>query len=155
MDNIILTTMCAVVNDRGEWLFINRKKNWCGLALPGGKLEGAESLQECVKREIFEETGLTLNHLLFKGMTHFYNNQTKERYLVFNYVSYDYSGELNSTCDEGELFWIHPNEFQNYRFADGMEKRFDYFLKEASSEEFIEWNKENGYILQKSLLINI
>lgn len=145
MNDITITTMCALINEQNEWLFIERTKNWKGLALPGGHIEEDESITECIIREILEETGLTLLDLTFKGIVHFYNTQTKERYLVFNYISKSFSGCLRSECAEGKLLWINQEDFKDYQFADGMEKRFDLFTRIIPTEMFVEWNEMKGY----------
>lgn len=145
-ENITITTMCALVNDKGQWLFIDRKKSWFGLALPGGHLEGTESANECIRREIFEETGLTLHETTFKGFAHFYNSITKERYLVFNYISKSFSGTMLPSSEEGNLLWIHPEKFCHYKFAEGMEQRFKLFTNDKPEEMFVEWTEEKGYI---------
>lgn len=145
-DDITITTMCAIINSSNEWLFIDRIKSWPGLALPGGHIEGAESTKECIRREICEETGLFLDEILFKGIVHFYNVSTKKRYLVFNYLSTSYSGELKKSSDEGKLLWINRKDFGNYQFAEGMEKRFDLFTQDSPIEMFVEWNEKSGYI---------
>lgn len=150
INDITITTMCAVINNSNDWLFINRTKSWTGLALPGGHIEGSESALECIKREMLEETGLVLDSLIFKGILHFYNSTTGKRYIIFNYLSTHYSGELKTSCGEGTLLWINPKEFDNYQFAEGMEKRFGLFTQKFPTETFIEWNEVDGYIDVKS-----
>ena len=145
VNDITITTMCAIINSSNDWLFIDRTKSWKGLALPGGHLEGAESTSECIRREIIEETGLIVDELVFKGIVHFYNSSTGKRYLVFNYLSTSYSGRLSNSSDEGVLLWINRKDFGNYQFAEGMEKRFDLFTESQPVEMFVEWNEEDGY----------
>ncbi len=144
MADIELTTMCAVIKD-GKVLMLNRKKNWIGWAFPGGHLEEEESLADCIKREVQEETGILLSNLKFKGITHFYNTKTNKRHIIFNYVSYDYVGEAVSACDEGEIAWIEISKIHMLDLAEGMEYRIPLFLEEKSQELYIEWNEEEGY----------
>ena len=72
---MIETTLCYLEKD-GAYLMLHRvkKKNdinegkWIGV---GGKLEGRESPEECAKREIFEETGLTAGRLRMRAVITF------------------------------------------------------------------------------------
>ena len=102
------TTLCYI--ERGdEYLMLHRikKKNdinrdkWIGL---GGKFEENESPEECVLREIREESGLRVTDLHYRGIVTFVNTQCEGEYMhLFTADSFD--GELQS-CDEGELAWI-------------------------------------------------
>ena len=70
------STLCYLENDRGEYLMLHRvkKKNdvnqdkWIGV---GGKFEGDESPDECLLREVKEETGVTLTEWKFRGVVTF------------------------------------------------------------------------------------
>lgn len=145
MEQLELTTMCAVINN-GKVLMINRWKSWNGWAFPGGHLERDESVLACVKRELFEETGLTIEDIHFKGITDILNSDTKQRHIVFNYVADSYHGICKAQCDEGELAWIDIENILKQELAEGMEYRLPLFLEPGVKELFIEWNETNGYI---------
>lgn len=144
MSEVILTTMCAIVDEmNNKVLFINRKKNWPGYAFPGGHVEHGESITDCVIREVKEETGLSIFHVKFKGIAHFYNNQTKSRYMVFNYYTNHFSGDLIDSCEEGEICWVPEPDICSLKLAEGMEKRLDLFFDQNEQREmFVEWNSE-------------
>ena len=106
---MIDSTLCYIEKD-GKMLLLCRNKKkidlnknkWIGV---GGKVENGETPEECVKREVLEETGLTLNSVHFYGIIHFRNDlwTDEEMYL---YSSDDFSGTLVNDCDEGELAWV-------------------------------------------------
>ncbi len=149
MDETIITTMCAIVNERGEALFVDRRKKWPGLAFPGGHIEGAESLMDCVKREVLEETGLTLHSAQFRGVTHFYGEDNRERYFVFHFYTEDFSGEALTECPEGRIVWIPLHELAHHEFAGGMAERFPMFFGENAQEFYIQWNDTNNRVRTK------
>ena len=144
MTDIELTTMCAVIRDE-KVLMLNRKKTWRGWAFPGGHLEAGESAVECVKRELYEEAGISLTDLHFKGITHFFNTTTGKRHIIFNYVSSDYKGTVANSCDEGEMAWVEISRLRDLAMAEGMEYRIPLFFEEKVQELYIEWNEESGY----------
>jgi 8-oxo-dGTP diphosphatase len=153
MDRVVLTTMCAIVNAAKEWLFIDRKKSWCGLALPGGHIRESESVYDCVVREVEEETGLALNTIQFKGISHFFNRAENERYMVFNFSTNSYTGNYKTTCEEGDLFWLKPDEVDISRLSEGMAERFDLFRTHNCLELFAEWDSVIGRIETKKHLL--
>lgn len=59
-ESVILTNMCMVKN--GEYVLVQDRKdpNWSGIVFPGGHVERDEDFSESVIREVFEETGLTI-----------------------------------------------------------------------------------------------
>ncbi len=147
MDIIEITTMCAVFNnEKDKVLFINRKKDWKGFAFPGGHLENGESIQNCIIREVFEETGLKLKIVKFVGITHFYNNLSNRRYMVHNFVSNCYEGDSIKECEEGEIVWVDKENVHSLKFAEGMDLRLDLFFEDGLRELFIEWNEIDGYL---------
>ena len=82
---------------------INKDK-WIGI---GGHFEGTESPEECLLREVREETGLTLTDYRYRGIVTFVSGDSCLEYMSL-YTATGYKGELKE-CDEGTLEWI-PKE---------------------------------------------
>ena len=107
---MINTTLCYIT--RGDQvLMIHRikKKNdvnqdkWIGV---GGKFEADESPEECLLREVREETGLTLTSWRCRGIVTFLTNGPWDGEYMYLLTADDFEGEL-SDCDEGQLQWVH------------------------------------------------
>ncbi len=131
-----LTTLCYIEKD-DCYLMLHRikkendinKDKWIGI---GGHFENAESPEECLLREVKEETGLTLNSYRFRGLVTFVTIQGVSEYMCL-YTSDDFSGEL-TTCDEGELEWVKKDRFPELNLWEGdyiflrlLEERDDFF----------------------------
>lgn len=117
-----LTTLCYIKNDRDEYLMLHRTKKandqssgkWLGV---GGKFEPDESPEECVLREIREETGLRPDDLTFRGIVTFVSSRWETEYMHMFTAKYP-GGEI-SECDEGELAWIPENELMQLELWEG------------------------------------
>lgn len=92
---------------------INKDK-WIGV---GGKFLENESPEECAIREAFEETGLTLNSLEYKGIVTFVPDNGEGEYMHL-FVSKDFSGFLKE-CDEGELKWVEKEKIYSLPIWEG------------------------------------
>ena len=105
---MINTTLCYI--RRGsEYLMLHRikKKNdlnqdkWIGV---GGKFEDKESPEDCVLREAWEETGLTLTDYRYRGLVTFVSDKYPTEYMHL-FTADGFTGELKE-CDEGVLEWV-------------------------------------------------
>ena len=102
-------TLCYIENDRDEYLMLHRvkKKNdvnqdkWIGV---GGKFEDKESPEECLLREVLEETGLTLTNYRFRGIVTFASDGWETEYMHL-YTATGWTGDIKE-CDEGNLEWV-------------------------------------------------
>ena len=83
---------------------INKDK-WIGV---GGHAEGNESPEECLLREVKEETGLELLSYKFRGLITFVSDDCEPEMMCL-FTSDDFRGEI-ITCDEGELEWVSKTE---------------------------------------------
>ncbi|MDD7772543.1 MAG: NUDIX hydrolase [Faecousia sp.] len=105
------TTLCYLEKD-GCYLMLHRikKKNdlnqdkWVGV---GGKLEENESPEECLVREVREETGLTLTRWRYCGIVTFVSDRWEGEYMHL-YTADGFTGQLTD-CNEGVLEWV-PKE---------------------------------------------
>ncbi|MBQ6383924.1 MAG: 8-oxo-dGTP diphosphatase [Clostridia bacterium] len=105
---MINTTLCYIYRD-DEVLMLHRvkKKNdlnhdkWIGL---GGKFEDRESPEDCVLREVREETGLTLTSWRYRGIVTFVSDLYETEYMHL-FTADGFTGEMTE-CDEGEPAWI-------------------------------------------------
>ncbi len=106
---MIHTTLCYIEKD-GCYLMLHRIKKkkdinrdkWIGI---GGKLEGTETPEECIIREVREETGLTLTDYRCRGIVHFCPKREMEE-MIYLYTAAGFEGQLNESCAEGVLEWI-------------------------------------------------
>ena len=103
-----ITTLCYIENN-GKYLMLHRIKKhndinegkWIGV---GGHAEGQESPEECLLREVKEETGLTLTSYKLRGLVTFISDKCEPE-LMCVFTANEYIGELTE-CNEGELYWI-------------------------------------------------
>ena len=124
---VILANMCMVYKDDYILVQLRKKKDWPGLTFPGGHVELNETLEESIKREVKEETGLTLNSVHFSGIKE-RKWEKDSRYLGLLYKSNDFEGELKSS-NEGEVFWIKRDEIHDYTLSQDFEELFDIIDK--------------------------
>ena len=106
-----MTTLCYIEQDE-KFLMLHRNKGkddpndgkWIGV---GGHMEKGESPEECLLREVFEETGLSLTKYQFRGLITFISDEA-EREEMCLFTANEFEGELHD-CEEGELAWV-PKE---------------------------------------------
>ena len=109
----IFTNMCMISDGRGNVLVQDRRNpDWPGITFPGGHVEPGEAFTDSVVREVFEETGLTIENPQLCGLKQF-QTQEGERYVVFLYRADRYHGTLRSSS-EGEVFWIPREKLPEY-----------------------------------------
>lgn len=102
------------------------KGKWIGV---GGKFEDGESPEECLIREVKEETGLTLTSYKFRGIITFVSDEWETEYM-FLYTADKYEGELKE-CDEGELRFIPKSEIMSLRLWEGDRIFMKLLIEEA------------------------
>ncbi len=102
------TTLCYIEQD-GCWLMLHRVKKehdinrdkWIGI---GGKFEDKESPEDCLLREVREETGLTLTSYRYRGLVTFVSDRYETEYMHL-FTADGFTGDLID-CDEGTLEWV-------------------------------------------------
>lgn len=127
-----LTTLCYIEkNDSYLMLHRIKKENdenhdkWIGV---GGKFEAGESPEDCLLREVKEETGLTLKSYKLRGIVTFVSDEWGTEYMHL-FTSDYYEGEIH-TCDEGELVWVPKNKIEELKLWEG-DKVFLHLLDES------------------------
>ena len=109
----IFTNMCMISDGRGNGLGQDRRNpDWPGITVPGGHVEPGEAFTDSVVREVFEETGLTIEDPILCGTKQFQTHQN-ERYVVFLYKASRFHGELQSS-DEGRGFRVPREKLPEY-----------------------------------------
>ncbi|SOC44264.1 8-oxo-dGTP diphosphatase [Ureibacillus acetophenoni] len=142
MSKVTLTNMCMIYDRKNHKVLVQeRVQSWKGISFPGGHVEDGESLIDSTIREVKEETGLTVSNLEPCGVIYWFNDETGEKYFVFNYRTEVFSGELIHTTHEGNNFWVDIEDLANLNFSPGMEERLAMFLQKEYSEGFGVWNE--------------
>jgi 8-oxo-dGTP diphosphatase len=103
-----ITTLCYIEKDE-KYLMLHRTKKehdinkdkWIGV---GGHAEGDEGPEECLLREVKEETGLTLTSYSFRGLITFVSDRCEPEQMCL-FTADDFTGEL-AECTEGDLVWV-------------------------------------------------
>lgn len=136
---MILTTVCYIEMN-GKYLMLHRTKKekdlnkgkWIGI---GGKFEKGESPEECIIREVEEETGLLLKSYKLRAVVTYTFTEFEDEYMYI-FTSNDFEGNLTE-CDEGDLKWIEK------------EKVMELNLWEADKIFLEKLKKDNNFFTMK------
>lgn len=139
-EKAIFVNMCMIRNGEKVLVIDRQKKDWPGVTFPGGHVEKEESFVAAVIREVFEETGLTVQDPVLCGTKQF-QDENDARYVVLFYKASRFSGELKSS-QEGEVFWIDRQKLTDYPLAPDMEAMVQVMESDSLSEFY--YYKEGG-----------
>ncbi|MEF9935484.1 NUDIX hydrolase [Clostridium sp.] len=117
-----LATLCYI-RKNGKTLMLHRvkkhgdyhKNKYNGI---GGKFEEGESPEDCIIREAYEETGLTLKSPRLRGMITFPMFDMVDDWYTFIYTADEFEGELKE-CNEGNLHWIDNDKILDLNLWEG------------------------------------
>lgn len=131
---MILSTVCYIEKDN-KYLMLHRTKKendvnkdkWIGV---GGKFEKDESPEECVLREVMEETGLRLHKIKLRCIVTYVSNTFDTEYM-YVFTSNNFSGKLLE-CVEGSLEWIDKDKIFNLNIWEGDKIFLEKIIKESS-----------------------
>ena len=127
-----LTTLCYIQRD-DSYLMLHRtvKENdenhdkWIGI---GGHFEFQESPEDCLLREVKEETGLTLLDYDFRGIVTFISDDHPAEYMHL-YTSKNFTGTVTD-CREGQLEWIPIKDICTLNLWEGDKIFLDLLAKD-------------------------
>lgn len=115
------TTLCYIEKDDKYLMLLRNKKKkdpskgkWIGV---GGKFLDGETADECLLREVKEETGLTLTNYKLRGLITFISDAWEDEYMYL-YTADAFEGTLTD-CMEGELKWIPKEEIFDLNLWEG------------------------------------
>ena len=118
---MILSTLCYIEKD-GKYLMLHRtkkkndinKEKWIGV---GGKFEEGESPEECIIREVKEETGLVLKNYKLRCIVTYVSTIWETEYM-YVFTSDKFEGNLID-CNEGDLQWIDKDKVTQLKTWEG------------------------------------
>lgn len=145
MKGISLTTLCYIEKDE-KYLMMHRvkkerdlnKDKWVGV---GGHFLEGETPEECLLREVKEETGLKLISWHFRGIVTFLSNEWPDAEYMHLFTADGFEGEPEE-CDEGNLEWVEKNKVYDLPIWEGdkvffrlLEMRKEFFSLKLRYEE--------------------
>ena len=148
-----ITTLCYIENNN-QYLMLHRTKKpndinegkWIGV---GGHVEKDESPEECLVREVREETGLTLTAYKFRGLITFVNSKCESE-LMCVFTADGYTGKL-ITCNEGELRWVDKTQVPNLPTWEGDRVFLDLLLSNEERFFSIKLQYEGDQLVEKKI----
>lgn len=147
-----LTTLCYLEKD-GCYLMMHRIKKkhdinhdkWVGV---GGHFEKDESPEECLLREVREETNLVLDAYKIRGIITFMSDKCQTEYM-FLYTSSSFHGEIGQ-CDEGVLAWVKKEMVYALPLWEG--DRIFFRLLEKTEEVFsLKLRYEGNVLVERAM----
>jgi len=115
----------AIILDRDRVLLVERGKEplkgWW--SLPGGVLECGETLEEGIRREVREETGLEIHLLgvveIFERIMRDASGATEYHYVLIDYLCRAHTGQLCAASDVSRVEWVRRRALPGYRITEG------------------------------------
>lgn len=148
-----ITTLCYIENNE-QYLMLHRTKKqndinqgkWIGV---GGHVENEESPEECLVREVKEETGLTLTSYRLRGLVSFINSECESE-LMCVFTADEYTGNL-ITCEEGDLQWIAKTQVPDLPTWEGDRVFLELLLSDEQRFFSIKLQYEGDRLVEKKI----
>ncbi|XNQ12949.1 8-oxo-dGTP diphosphatase [Lysinibacillus sp. 3P01SB] len=135
--------VCMIRHDDQVLLLNRTHDDFSGYIPPGGKVDFPESFTASAIREVKEETGLDVKNLKLKIVYEYVNPTKNDRYIIFNYITDEFSGELLEETKEGKPEWYPISELDSLPMQPSIRRRIPYFFKPGTYEIQVVWDEEN------------
>lgn len=142
LEKTTFTNICLIYDGDNILVQERTKKDWPGLTFPGGHVEFGEDFDHAVKREIKEETGLTLIKPILCGIEEFKTDK-EDRYIMLYYKCNKFKGKLKSS-KEGKVYWINRNDLSKHKLSLDI-KRILKVMESDDLSEIIYFNKDGKW----------
>lgn len=135
--------MCMVQDDKGNVLALDKvNDSYTGTTFPGGHVEQNEIFQKSIIREVWEETGLTIESPKLCGLYHWHEDGVHS--VIMLYKAEKFIGELKSS-EEGQVYWIPLEELKTRELATGMKYVLQILGADQVNECYMHLESE-GYV---------
>jgi 8-oxo-dGTP diphosphatase len=133
----------AIIFDGDKILLVERageplKGYW---SLPGGLLETGEKLEEAIKREVLEETGLHIEILsrfdIFERIMRDAKGQAEYHYVLVDYICKATGGEMRPSSDVSRVEWIRYADMRKYKVTSGTIEAVERAYRQHRPSEFV------------------
>lgn len=135
LEKVRFMNMCMIQDGRGNVLALDKvNDSYTGTTFPGGHVEPGELFFQSMIREVWEETGLTIENPEFRGLYHWHKGGV--HHVITLYRAYTFCGELESS-EEGRVYWISLEELKAKKLASGMEYVLEMMESETIKECYV------------------
>ena len=135
LEKVRFMNMCMIQDGRGNVLALDKvNDSYTGTTFPGGHVEPGELFFQSMIREVWEETGLTIENPEFRGLYHWHKDGV--HHVITLYRAYTFCGELESS-EEGRVYWISLEELKAKKLASGMEYVLEMMESETIKECYV------------------
>ncbi|MFA7285376.1 MAG: NUDIX domain-containing protein [Candidatus Paceibacterota bacterium] len=126
-----------IKNTKGEILILKESSsyedgtNFAKYDVPGGRIKPGEKLEESLKREVYEETGLEIQVLQSFCVGEWRPKVKDENWQVIGvyFVCETLNENIVLSKDHDEYIWIRPEDYKNYNIIDNLANAFEVYLK--------------------------
>lgn len=127
----IIAVAALILNEKGDLLLVRRgsepgKGLW---SIPGGAVELGESLEQALKREVKEETGLDIKSLklldIFEVVEKEHSGRIRYHYVILDYIVEKCGGFLKPATDVSDAKWVSMEKIDSYNITKSLRKLID------------------------------
>ncbi len=126
------------------------KGKWNG---PGGKMDPGETPKECMVREAYEETGLTMRNPFFHGKIYFYmNGRKKLTFVGYLFSTKKFKGKLRST-EEGIVKWFNIKDIPYHKMWDDDKYWINLMLSGRKFDMHFYYDRYNKRVKESRIIV--
>ncbi len=134
-------TVSAVIFNKDKKILLCKSHKWNNqYVIPGGHIELGESMEDALKREVAEETGLSIYDIQLIGIKEcIYSEKFHKRkhFIFMDYISKSDEEDVILNDEAEEYIWINMKDIDKYEFG-GFTKDLLNMVKENNKDKKIE-----------------
>lgn len=135
----LVSCAALVTNDDGKILLV--KSPWRGWEYPGGLIEPGETFQECLRREVREESGVEIEITGFVGIC----KNVEKNIVNIDFTARYVSGQLTTSAESTEVIWASPEEAMDLITFPLTKKRLANMLSGREEAVLFCFKRDSGF----------